>query len=407
LYPNTPAVFADTGNELDSVRANIDEMIRCGRPIEIVYPKMSFDQVVKKWGYPVVSKKVSDYVNRCRRTKSPQVLRRHLNGENADGSPSPMSKIPNKWQKLLKAPFDVTNKCCGILKCNPTGEYAKRTGRKAFVGTMADESFTRLNSYLNHGGCNAFGQKDACSRPIMFWTGQDVMQYHRENDTTLPTAYAEMINGAWVFQRQLADGTWCYCGDQRTGCKLCLFGIQFEKGENRIQKLARIEPEAYRHAIEDLRYDIVMDELGIGWKPVRDEERIIFKKLIDEAGRRYDGELVTHSCASEAHNEKMRFKMKCENRTCGSNVNGWCQFEAEGDARPSFCKLNSLVGIVSKLDEYIQLLEDELDDCVPTAHANGWRSTRAERGTEMRVEIMAMRDKPNEKNEAFERSDEL
>jgi len=37
--------------------------------------------------------------------------------------------------------------------------------------------------------------------------------------------------------------------------------------------------------------------------------------------------------------------MKCENRECGSNVNGWCQFEAEGDERPSFCKLNSLVGI--------------------------------------------------------------
>lgn len=33
--------------------------------------------------------------------------------------------------------------------------------------------------------------------------------------------------------------------------------------------------------------------------------------------------------------------MKCENRTCGSNVNGWCQFEAEGDERPSFCSSQS------------------------------------------------------------------
>jgi len=304
LYPNTPAVFADTGNELDSVRANIDEMIRCGRPIEIVYPKMSFDDVVKKYGYPVVSKKVSDYVNRVRRTKSDQVKRRHLLGQNADGSPSPMSKIPNKWQKLIDAPFDVTNKCCGILKCKPTGEYAKRTGRKAFVGTMADESFTRLNSYLNHGGCNAFDQKDQCSRPIMFWLGQDVMEYARENFVRLPRAYAEEESpNYWVFQREQEDGTWRYCGDQRTGCKFCLFGIHLEKGENRIQRLARVEPDSYRHCIEGLRYDVVMDELGVEWKPVREEERIIFKKLIDEAGRRYDGELLTHGCASEAHND--------------------------------------------------------------------------------------------------------
>ena len=38
--------------------------------------------------------------------------------------------------------------------------------------------------------------------------------------------------------------------------------------------------------------------------------------------------------------------MKCENRTCGSNVNGWCQFEAEGDERPSFCSSQS-TGCVS------------------------------------------------------------
>lgn len=35
--------------------------------------------------------------------------------------------------------------------------------------------------------------------------------------------------------------------------------------------------------------------------------------------------------------ERMRLKMKCDNRDCGSNVAGWCQIEAEGDERPSFC----------------------------------------------------------------------
>lgn len=87
--------------------------------------------------------------------------------------------------------------------------------------------------------------------------------------------------------------------------------------------------------------------------------------------------------------------MKCENRECGSNVNGWCQFEAEGDERPSFCKLNSLVGVVSKLDEYIQLLGEELNECASIAHVHGWKSTREEKGKQIRLQIEALRGKHN------------
>jgi hypothetical protein len=65
-------------------------------------------------------------------------------------------------------------------------------------------------------------------------------------------------------------GEWVTTGDARTGCKFCLFGIHLEKGENRIQRLARVEPEAYRHCIEDLRYDIVMDFIGVDWRPYQD-----------------------------------------------------------------------------------------------------------------------------------------
>lgn len=269
IYPEVPAVFADTGNELESVKENIYRMINAGRPIEIVKPKMTFEEVVQKFGYPVVSKKVSDYANRCRRTSNPQVLRRHLKGENADGTPSPMSKIPLKWQKLLDAEFDVTNKCCGILKFNPTSEYQKATGRKAFVGTMADESFARMNSYLNHGGCNAFDQKDQNSRPIMFWTEQDVLEYIVKYDVMIPSAYGEI--------KRRENGTLRCSRDQRTGCKFCLFGVHLEKGENRIQRLAKVEPESYRHAIEDLHYDEVMDFLGVDWKPCAIEEQQTMK----------------------------------------------------------------------------------------------------------------------------------
>jgi 3'-phosphoadenosine 5'-phosphosulfate sulfotransferase (PAPS reductase)/FAD synthetase len=93
----------------------------------------------------------------------------------------------------------------------------------------------------------------------MFWTEQDVLRYHVEHNLPIAGAYGEI--------KEQSDGTLKCTGDQRTGCKFCLFGIHLEKGENRIQRLARVEPESYRYAIEELGYDKVMDFLGVEWRP--------------------------------------------------------------------------------------------------------------------------------------------
>jgi len=261
--PTIPAVFSDTGNELESIR----EFVRgYGDRVVWVEPDMTFDEVVDKWGYPVVSKKMSDYINRCRRTKSERVIKRHRYGLKADGSPSPMSKIPAKWWHLVEGDIDVTNRCCGILKDRPTGKYREATGRFAFVGTMAEESMTRRNSYLNEGGCNAFSQKDPCSRPVMFWTGADMKEYIVTNDLKISSAYGEIV--------EQVDGSKKFSGHQRTGCKFCLFGIHLEPTNqpNRIQKLYTEEPEAYFHCIVNLHYDVVMNELGVDWRPFKEPD---------------------------------------------------------------------------------------------------------------------------------------
>jgi len=271
-YPEVPAVFANTGNELESVL----EFVRgYGDRVLWVEPQMTYEQVVAKYGYPVVSKRVSDYVHRVKHTQSDQVRRRHLKGENADGTPSPASKIPTKWQHLLKAPFDTTTKCCGILKFGPTSEYAKATGRKPFVGTMAADSENRKNSYLNHGGCNAYDQQDQQSRPMAFWVEQDVLTYIRDRRLPVAGAYWGERCGHPALLKEDEDGTLHTCGDSRTGCKFCLFGIHMEKGENRIQRLAYTEPESYRHAVEDLHYDKVMEYIGVEWRPLDKEGNVL------------------------------------------------------------------------------------------------------------------------------------
>lgn len=283
LYPDVPAVFANTGQELKSILRHVEGVDNL---VELS-PKMTFEQIIKKFGYPVVSKKVCRFVWDLKRpdgsNEKTKALRRA--GITSTGKKAPTQKLAKKWFKLLTAPFEVTHKCCGILKINPTKPYAKATGRKPFVGTMADEGEARSKSYVMSGGCNAFNQTDQQSRPLMFWTEQDVLQYLV--DTGLPYAdcYGDIVIGE--------DGLLKTTGEKRTGCKFCLFGVHLEKRENRIQRLARTEPESYRYCIEELGYDKVMDYLGVDWKPVSRvglEEQSCLDLSQRLAGRRNDGE---------------------------------------------------------------------------------------------------------------------
>ena len=248
MYPDVPGVFANTGNELDSV---VDFVRGYGDKVTWVKPKVTMDEIIAKYGYPVPSKEQAGFINELKRTNSESLARTRWFG-NKWGR----GKVADKWKKLLNAPFDVTHKCCNHLKIHPTSEYRKETDRKTMTFVMADESALRTQTYLRFG-CNAFDMKDPTSRPMIFWTEADVLEYITVNKLPIASAYGKIEKGRCT-------------GLQRTGCKNCLFGIDREKGENRIQRLARVEPEAYRHCIEDLRYDIVMDFIGVDWRPYRD-----------------------------------------------------------------------------------------------------------------------------------------
>tara|TARA_Y100000310_G_scaffold341973_1_gene443158 strand:- start:974 stop:2029 length:1056 start_codon:yes stop_codon:yes gene_type:complete len=263
VFPDVPAVFCDTGNEFQSVLDHIERMIADGRPIVVIKPNTTFTEVIKKWGYPVISKNTCMGIDRFVNTKSfTQKRLRAFGGINPTSGKKQAPTVRKKWHYVLHAvlrgEFRTTNKCCGILKINPTKPYEKETGRVPFVGTMASESTNREQSYADNG-CNTFDAGSKVSRPIMFWTEQDVLRYHVEHNLPIAGAYGEI--------KEQSDGTLKCTGDQRTGCKFCLFGIHLEKGENRIQRLARVEPESYRYAIEELGYDKVMDFLGVEWRP--------------------------------------------------------------------------------------------------------------------------------------------
>ena len=97
---------------------------------------MTFKEVIETNGYPVVSKKVSRSIRDLRNPtdRNANTRRMYLTGEKMDGSISKSFKLSKKWYKLIDAPFDVSEKCCDIIKKRPTKIYEKETGRKPFIG---------------------------------------------------------------------------------------------------------------------------------------------------------------------------------------------------------------------------------------------------------------------------------
>ena len=62
-YPDIKAVFIDTGLEYPEIR----RFVRTFSNVDILIPKMNFRQVIENYGYPFISKEVSETVDYARR----------------------------------------------------------------------------------------------------------------------------------------------------------------------------------------------------------------------------------------------------------------------------------------------------------------------------------------------------
>ena len=58
LYPNIKAVFVDTGLEYPEIRL----FVKTVSNVDWIRPKLTFRQVIEKYGYPFISKEVSERV---------------------------------------------------------------------------------------------------------------------------------------------------------------------------------------------------------------------------------------------------------------------------------------------------------------------------------------------------------
>jgi len=76
IYPNIEAVFMDTGLEYPEIR----NFVKTKDNVTWLKPELNFRQVIDKYGYPVVSKRVAGYVATARRNPN-SVRAKTLTGE--------------------------------------------------------------------------------------------------------------------------------------------------------------------------------------------------------------------------------------------------------------------------------------------------------------------------------------
>lgn len=247
IFPDVPAVFCNTGLEYPEVK----KFAMSQNNVKVITPKMMFKEVISRYGYPVISKEQSSYIADIRNTKSEYIRNLRLNGNKTKSY-----KLSEKWKFMLNAPFKISDKCCKIMKKEPFIRYERETGSKGIIATMTDESSLRLNTWLRFG-CNAFNAKRPLSRPMSFWTEQDVLQYIVEHNLKIASVYGEI--------KQKENGEYYTTGVKRTGCMFCMYGVQNET-PNRFQIMQRTHPKQYEFCMNTLGLKDVMSYMNIPFK---------------------------------------------------------------------------------------------------------------------------------------------
>lgn len=265
MYPEIKAVFVDVPTQYPELK----QFAMTFDNVDIIRPKISFAEVCEKYGFPLISKEVSQCVYEVqmaiRGGREPESYRmKRLNGEAIDKKTGKLSQfnIP-QWKFLVNAPFLIGQNCCSVMKKTPAHTYTKKTGRFQMTAEMASESKLRTQKWVQNG-CNAFDLKIPKSTPMAFWLEQDVLTYIKSNNLPICSVYGDIVIdyrdelegqmsfsdikqwknlGVFDLERPMLKTTGC----SRTGCVLCGFGCHLEKPEeSRFVKLKESHPQLYR-----------------------------------------------------------------------------------------------------------------------------------------------------------------
>lgn len=319
IYPEVPLVFSNTGLEYPEIQSFARKM-----GAEFVRPKMSFSDVISKYGYPIISKEVAEAIRYSRKVRheikgndhSRTVCRREMMtgefglpdwklektarmthrmemlgkyagsvpetyeaGERQvagleDGKTNSMYN-KTKWLPLCnETQFKIGEECCDVMKKKPLDTYQKKSGLYPYLGTMAEESRIRATGWVKHG-CNAFDSGKPKSAPLSVWTDQDVLHYIKKRNLEICSVYGEILavdNQGFYYEPMPGTDCKLKCtGCRRTGCIFCGFGAQHDP-EPRFVRLAKTHPKQYEYCmrggqwVDNPDYDPAAPEYDGEWK---------------------------------------------------------------------------------------------------------------------------------------------
>lgn len=277
LLQDIPSVFSDTGLEYPEIR----KFAMRQENVVSVRPKMNFLEVLRHYGYPLISKAVSNAIVNAKRTPGGSRWKR-MHGEyrRNDGGRSQFDY--SKWLPLMDLPIKISDECCGAMKKRPMQTYQRATGRYPITGTTAAESVLRTTWWIGKG-CNTFSDSPrgkAKSNPLSAWLEQDILHYIKRENIEICSVYGDLVytdaDGNEYEENPFSPDAPLHCtGCERTGCMFCPFGAHLEKGETRFQRLRRTHPRQYEFmmgggewAQEDGKRLWMPNKCGLGYAKV-------------------------------------------------------------------------------------------------------------------------------------------
>ena len=138
--------------------------------------------------------------------------------------------------------------------------YEAETGKKPIVATMADESKQRLDGWCKTG-CNAFDSDRPMSKPISFWTEQDILTMILQESIEIASVYGKVVKDyekmgqiegqmdLGLFGYPMGDAPLKTTGCNRTGCIFCGYGCHLDGEPTRFQRLQITHPKLYEYCI--------------------------------------------------------------------------------------------------------------------------------------------------------------
>lgn len=276
MYPDVPHVFVNTGLEDNSVRKHGEEIANI-----VLLPPMKFVDIIKTYGYPVISKEVAGKIYDLRsalKNGTDSYVLKQFDGTYVSKNGKKNMIDIKKWEFLKDAPFRISNKCCIKSKEAAALKYEKETGRVPLIATMAEESMYRYQSWIKFG-CNAFDKGRPQSRPLSFWTEQDILRYIKDKGLKIAEAYGEIkykdSDGFFydepVFGDLADDMPLSTTKANRTGCVFCMFGIT--QDTERFLRLKANDRAKYDYVMRGGKFDdegYFIPDNGLGYKFIID-----------------------------------------------------------------------------------------------------------------------------------------